>query len=153
MLSKDECSVWIRERSFADSVERHDAKGFAEHIHSGAVFGAASVSPVRGRDAIVQAWKPILEGKSVSLKWRPQYISVGADPNVAISRGPFVLSSKNANGAPTYKIGDFVSVWVRKDSQSPWVVLFDGGGAPPTAATEEEAAHHLQGAPEQCPER
>jgi len=152
-LSPEECNVWARERSFASSVEKHDAKAFSEHVHPGAVFGAASASPQRGREAIVKAWQPIIEGQQVNLRWRPQYVSIGADSNIAISCGPFVISSKDVNGAATYKIGDFVSVWVRKDAKSPWQVLFDGGGPPPATVSEEEANQHLRNAPDQCPRR
>lgn len=151
VLSAEECGVWQRERSFAESVERHDAKAFAEHVDPGAVFGAASASPQRGRDAVIEAWKPIIEGSNVTLKWRPQYVSIGADPNIAISRGPFAIMGKDANGASSYKIGSFVSVWVRKDAKSPWRVLFDGGGPPPSSVNEAEAMRHLQSAPEHCP--
>ena len=149
-LSAEECRVWAREQSFAASVDRHDAKSFAEHVHPGAVFGAASANVQRGRDAVVKAWQPIIEGRNVSLQWRPHFVSIGADPNVAISRGPFVISSKDANGSMMYAIGDFVSVWVRNNARSPWVVLFDGGGPPPAKVSEDEAKKHLQTAPAQC---
>jgi ketosteroid isomerase-like protein len=152
-LSAEECTVWAREQSFAESVDHHDAKSFAEHVHPGAVFGAASANVQRGRDAIVTAWQPIIDGREVTLRWRPHFVSIGADPNVAISRGPFVISSKDAKGSPTYKVGDFVSVWVRKDAKSPWVVLFDGGGPPPATVGEDEANKHLQSAPPQCRQR
>ena len=36
--SADECAVWAREASFAQSVEDHDAKAFAEHLHADASF-------------------------------------------------------------------------------------------------------------------
>jgi ketosteroid isomerase-like protein len=152
-LSNEECAVWTRERSFANTVETHDAKAFAEHVHPGAVFSAATADPQRGRDAIVKAWQPIIDGQKVSLRWRPQFVSIGSDPNVAISRGPFVISSKDANGVASYRIGDFVSVWVRKDAKAPWKVLFDGGGPPPTTVSEEEATKHLQSVPEMCPRK
>jgi ketosteroid isomerase-like protein len=149
-LSAEECAVWASERAFAESVDHHDTKAFAAHVHPGAVFGAASANPQRGRDAVVKAWQPIIDGRDITLKWRPHYVSIGADPNVAISRGPFVISGKDANGAVTYKVGDFVSVWVRKGPTSPWMVLFDGGGPAPSAATEAEANEHLQSAPNKC---
>ena len=36
--NKAECEVWNREKSFAVSVENHDAKAFAEHIDANAIF-------------------------------------------------------------------------------------------------------------------
>src|SRR5665811_1581868 len=47
-LSSAECAVWDRERSFAQSVEAHDAVAFAEHIREAAVFEAGTPVPPRG---------------------------------------------------------------------------------------------------------
>jgi ketosteroid isomerase-like protein len=150
-LTSAECQVWERERSFAESVAKHDRVAFIEHVDEGAVFGAASPKPQRGRDAIVQAWAGIIEGKGVTIEWRPNFVSIAADPHVAMSRGPFVIVSWDATGARKYAIGEFVSIWTRKDASSPWHVLLDGGGPPPSAATEAEAKRHLETAPASCP--
>jgi ketosteroid isomerase-like protein len=150
-LSPAECQVWEREHSFAQSAMKHDKAAFAEHVHEAAVFGAASPNTQAGRDAILKAWNPIIEGKGVSLEWRPQYVSIGAETNVAMSRGPFAIKSWDDKGNTKYAIGSFVSVWVRKDDASPWLVVLDGGGPPPTPATEEEARKHLDSAPKECP--
>jgi ketosteroid isomerase-like protein len=150
-LTAAECEVWNRERSFADSVDRHDRESFIEHVHRDAVFGAASPNTQRGRDAIVKAWAGIIEGKDLQLVWRPQFVSIGTDTNVAMSRGPFTITAKNEQGETRRAIGQFVSVWVRKDAKSPWYVVLDGGGPPPTPATEEEARQHLAAAPTTCP--
>lgn len=150
-LTAAECEVFARERSFAGSVDRHDRRAFAEHVHENAVFGAASPDVQRGRDAILRAWDGIIAGTNVKLEWRPQFVSLGTDTNVAMSRGPYVLTAKNDKGEMEYRIGDFVSVWIRKDAASPWYVVLDGGGPAPTAATEEQAKQHLRSAPATCP--
>jgi ketosteroid isomerase-like protein len=149
-LSATECEVFERERTFARSVDNHDRKSFIEHVHADAVFGAASPQTQVGRDAIVKAWEGIIEGKGVKLEWRPQYVSSGAGTNVAMSRGPFVLTL-DEKGKTKYAIGQFVSVWVRKDEASPWYVVLDGGGPAPTPATEEKAKQHMAAAPATCP--
>jgi ketosteroid isomerase-like protein len=150
-LTAAECEVWQRERTFAESVAKHDRAAFIEHVDPGAVFGAASPQPQRGRDAVVQAWAGIIEGKGVTIEWRPHLVSVAADSRVAISRGPFAIVSWDAAGARKYAIGEFVSVWTRKDASSPWRVVLDGGGPPPASATEAEAKKHLDAAPANCP--
>jgi ketosteroid isomerase-like protein len=150
-MNATECEVWNRERTFAESVDKHDRKAFAEHVHENAVFGAASPNTQRGRDAIVKAWEGIIEGKTVKLEWRPQFVSLGTDTNVAMSRGPFAFTATNDKGETKYGIGHFVSVWARRDAASPWYVVLDGGGPPPTPATEEEVKKHLAAAPATCP--
>jgi ketosteroid isomerase-like protein len=150
-LSAAECDVWERERTFAESVDKHDRKAFAEHLHASAVFGAASPNPQRGRDAVLAAWDGIIEGKDIQLVWRPQFVSLGTDTNVAMSRGPFAITAKNDKGETKYAIGHFVSVWTRKDGASPWYVVLDGGGPPPTPATADDVKKHLAAAPATCP--
>jgi len=149
-MSAAECQVWERELSFAQSVDRHDKRAFAEHIHENAVFSAATDQPQRGRDTIVTNWNDIIEGKKVVLEWRPEYVSIAPDTNVAMSRGPYVLSGKNPEGKARFAIGHFVSIWVRKDASSPWYVALDGGGPPPKEVSEEEARKHLASAPASC---
>jgi ketosteroid isomerase-like protein len=149
-MSATECQVWERERTFAQSVANHDKKAFAEHVHEDAVFAAATEHIQRGRDTIVAQWTDIIEGKKLSLEWRPQYVSIAADSNVAMSRGPYVFSGKDDKGVGKFAIGTFTSVWVRKDAASPWLVALDGGGAPPKEVPEEEARKHLASAPTRC---
>src|SRR5436190_15405605 len=149
-MSATECQVWERERTFAASVASHDTKAFAEHVHPDAVFAAATDHTQRGRDTILTHWTDIIEGKKLSLEWRPQYVSIAADSNVAMSRGPYVFSSKDDKGVSKFAIGTFVSIWVRKDAAAPWMVALDGGAPPPKEVSEEEARAHLASAPARC---
>ena len=152
-MSAAECQVWERELSFAQSVDRHDKQSFAEHVYENAVFAAATDHPQRGRDVIVANWNDIIEGKKLTLEWRPQYVSIAADTNIAMSRGPYVFSGKDKEGKAKFAIGEFVSIWVRKDAESPWYVALDGGGPPPKEVSEDEAKKHLASAPAACPHR
>jgi ketosteroid isomerase-like protein len=149
-MTATECEVWQRELSFAQSVDRHDAKAFAEHVHANATFAAASPHPQRGKAAVLEAWAGIIDGKDVKLEWRPEYVSIGGD-GVAISRGPYAFTAKDKEGKTRYGIGHFVSVWMRKNESSPWLVVLDGGGPPPQPATEEEVKKHMATAPASCP--
>ena len=146
----DECAVWRRELSFAQSVERHDAKSFAAHLHAGAVFNAGTDSPVRGRDAVVKAWTAIIAGKELRLRWHPDVVNIGGDPGIAISRGPFVMEDRKQDGTARYRVGTFMSIWLKQAGQ--WVVLFDGGGPPPMAVADAQAAEAFLGkARASCP--
>lgn len=145
-MSAAECAVWTREHDFAKSVDDHDARAFASFLHQGAVFNVASSSPVRGRDAVVAAWADIVSGAYV-LQWRPRFVSIGGDPNVAASRGPYV--TKTSDGK--YLTGTFSSVWVRSNAHAPWLILFDGAAGAPTPVPDEAAAKaFLDAAPEAC---
>jgi len=149
--SAAECAVWRRELSFAKSVEAHDAKAFAAHLHPGAVFNAGSRSPLRGGEAVAQAWAPIVEGKEFVLRWRPGIVAIGGDPNIALSRGPSFSETPGADPKERYKVGFFQSVWVR-DAAGEWRVLFDRADGPPrvVASADEGRAHLLAQSSDEC---
>ena len=151
-LSPEECAVWSREISFAQSVDHHDAKAFAAHVQSGAVFNAASDAPIHGREDIVKSWAGIIAGKDIKLVWRPHYVSIGGNPNIALSRGPFMIENSAPGAKHRYLVGQFTSVWARTGAKAPWLVIFDGGGPPPTpVASEAEAQSHVTSTPDICP--
>ena len=150
-MSAAECAVWARERSFAKSVDDHDAKAFAEHLHPGASFNAGTGTPTRGAEAVAKDWAGIVEGKPIVLRWRAHFVNIGGEPDIAISRGPYVLEDPRPEAKARYRIGHYVSVW-KKDAQSgTWHVLFDGGGPAPVAVENAEAAEKfLVQAPMRC---
>jgi hypothetical protein len=121
----DECAVWQRELSFARSVERHDAAAFAAHLHAGSVFNAGTTDADRGRDAIVQSWAEIIDGKTIALRWRPGIVQIGGEPTIAVSRGPYILQ-RSQNGAPVFRVGLFQTVWLKDPRDGEWRVLYDG---------------------------
>ena len=150
--SAAECAVWRRELSFAKSVEAHDAKAFAAHLHPGAVFNAGSRSPLRGGETVAQAWAGIVEGKEFILRWRPGVVAIGGDPNIALSRGPSFSDNPGADPKERYKVGFFQSVWVRDPASGEWRVLFDRADGPPriVATADEGRAHLVEQSGEEC---
>jgi ketosteroid isomerase-like protein len=150
-MSAAECEVWLRERSFAKTVEAHDAGAFAAHLVEDTVFGAASPGPVRGRAAVVADWKEVIEGTKFALRWHPQYVSIGADPDIAISSGPAWTENFDPAARQRFTTSRFNSVW-KRDARGEWHVLFDGG-TPPKPATAEEVARLVASLPATCPRR
>ncbi len=150
-MSVEECAVWKRELTFAQAVDTHDAKSFAEHLHAGAVFNAGTETPLRGNEAVIKGWTDIVAGKPLKLQWRPQFVNIGGDPATAISRGPFVLEDTAPSGKTRYRIGHYVSVWKKDPRSGVWHVLFDGGGPAPAVVDGAEAAQkHLAQASASC---
>ncbi len=137
--SADECAVWRRERSFAKSVETHDLAAFESHLHAGAVFNAGAAEADRGRAAVVQSWAGIVEGKGIVLRWRPGIVHIDGDPAIAVSRGPWILQSAR-DGASSFSVGFYQTVWVRDAKDATWRVLFDAGASTPLKVADRAAA-------------
>lgn len=153
-LDPDECAVWRRELTFAQSVDNHDAKAFAAHLHPGTVFAAGTENPVRGADAVQKNWAGLIEGKPLRLRWRPNIVNIGGNRNIAISRGPYMIEDTRPDAKQKYRVGTFMTIWGRESSGDPWLVLFDGGGPAATRVDDLAAAEKfLAQAPAACPAR
>lgn len=138
-FSAEECEVWDRELAFADSVTKHDAKGFNDFLHEGAVFNATSPRPTRGREAIAKEWAGIIDGTAVVLTWYPTVVVIGGEGDIAFSSGPALLESPKPKPGERPGLVHFTSTWHRGDDHT-WRVLFDAGSRPRPASDEEVAA-------------
>lgn len=149
-MTAEECGVWSRERSFAQSVADHDAAAFAEHLHPGAVF-LDGPGPVRGRDAVVAAWAPLVKGDGIRLRWHPEQVVIGGDADIALSMGPYWLEDPSPDANPRFRVGRFISTW-RRDATGAWHVLYDGGGdSRPQPASAQDIAKLVASLPQACP--
>lgn len=145
-----ECEVWNRERSFALSVEEHDTAAFKAHLHDGAVFFGGPTGKLVGVEAVAEGWKEIIAGGPQPLHWYPRQATIGGDPDIAHSIGPYWIEDTTPDAKDKYLVGQFISIWRKVDGQ--WFVLFDGGGGgqPKPATRTEVDALKASLAPE-CP--
>ena len=110
--------VEAREIAFAKTMADRDFDAFLNFISSEAVFFKGN-EPLRGHDAISQAWAPYFEGDSAPFSWHPDVIEVLESGRLAISSGPVHSASGEI-------VGRFNSIW-RKDEDGQWRVVFDKG--------------------------
>jgi len=132
-----ENDVRCREVAFSQSVEMQDVAAFSSFIDSDARFVGASVQ--RGVDAVTAAWSVFFSDDAPQMKWRPQIVEVLNDGTLALSRGPYRMIVKGADGALTEHWGTFSSVW-RKQDDGAWKVVFDAGNDAAEAPAEETQA-------------
>ncbi|MEO8670832.1 MAG: nuclear transport factor 2 family protein [Tahibacter sp.] len=150
-MSARECAVWRRERSFSESVARHDAKAFVEHLHADAVFIGGGPIPTRGRDAVLREWMPLIDGKEIALHWYPGAVHIAGNEKIALSHGPFWIEDLSPNPAQHYVTGSFISTWV-EGADGTWHVLYDGGGGGrPRPISAEDVAKLVASLPKECP--
>lgn len=153
-LDPDECAVWQRELSFAQSVDNHDAKAFATYLHPETVFAAGTEHPLRGVDAVLKNWAALIDGKPLRLRWRPNIVNIGGNRNIAISHGPYMIEDTRADANPKYRVGTFTTIWGRESADAPWLVLFDGPGEAVRPVEDLAAAEKfIAQAPAACPAR
>lgn len=148
-LSPEECAVWARELSFAQSVVDHDNAAFAAHVHTDAAFNSGHPQPKRGRDLIVRDWGDIIAGKGLKLLWYPSRVTIAGPGDVAWSSGPALFEWTEREPAQRFAIGTYHSVW-HKDADGVWRILFDeGAGMKPADEAAIKAYHAGRG--EACP--
>jgi ketosteroid isomerase-like protein len=137
--------VRCREIGFSQSVEEQDTEAFRSFIDTDARFVGNSV--VRGVDAVVEAWAVFFTAEGPIIKWRPQIIEVLDNGTLALSRGPYRVITRNAEGKTVENWGTFNSIW-RLNDDGQWRVVFDAGN--PAATAPDDATKALLDADEGC---
>jgi len=110
--------VFAAESSFAATMAHRDSAAFAKFVAPDAIFfGEKSV--MRGRQGVVDGWRPLFAGPAAPFSWRPEKVEVLASGTLAHSSGPVLDPSGR-------QIGNFNSVW-RREADGTWLVVFDKG--------------------------
>ena len=150
-MSADECAVWNRERSFARSVEAHDAAAFKAHVHPHAVFfGGGPDEKLVGAEQVTEGWGGIIAEGPRTLRWYPRRVVIAEGSGVAHSVGFYWMQDTTPGAKRPYAIGQFNSIWTQVDGE--WMVTFDGGGGGrPNPATKEEVDAILASLAKECP--
>ncbi len=129
--------VRCAEISFSQSVENRNITAFTSFIDADARFVGSSIS--RGPIEVTEAWSVFFADDGPEIKWRPQYIEVLEDGNLALSRGPYRMITHDAEGNSSEYWGTFNSVW-RKQADDSWKVVFDAGNSAAEAPPEDVQA-------------
>ena len=137
--------VRCREIGFSQATEEQDMAAFRSFIDADARFVSNSV--LRGVDDIAAAWSVFFDEDSPSIKWRPQVVEVLDDGKLALSRGPYRVTTKDADGNLVEQWGTFNSIW-RLHDDGLWRVVFDAGS--PAASPPDEATQALLEAEDAC---
>ena len=137
--------VRCREIGFSRAAEIQDMAAFRSFIDADARFVSDSV--LRGVDDIASAWSVFFGEDSPSIKWRPQIVEVLEDGRLALSRGPYRVTSSDADGNAVEQWGTFNSIW-RLHDDGLWRVVFDAGS--PAASPPDEATQALLDAENDC---
>lgn len=124
------------EIAFSQSAERRNIESFRSFIDDDARFVGSTVT--RGPAEIVAAWQPFFAADGPAIKWRPQFVEVLEDGTLALTRGPYRMIAKDADGKPVEHWGTFNSIW-RMNADGEWRIVFDAGNSastPPDGGTQ-----------------
>jgi len=118
--SKDKLQNQVREteRAFARSMAQRDHAAFTSFLSEEAVF-LSSKTPLRGRKAVAEAWKPYFDGARAPFSWEPERVEVLDSGTLAISTGP-------VHDPDGKRIGTFTSTW-RRETGGQWRIVLDSG--------------------------
>lgn len=110
--------VMAAERAFAATMKTRDFAGFTRFLAQEAVF-LSPQGTLRGKAAIVRAWRPHYDKPQAPFSWEPEQVEVVDSGTLAYSGGPVF----DAHGQ---RIGRFNSIW-RLKAPGQWEVVFDRG--------------------------
>jgi ketosteroid isomerase-like protein len=108
------------ERAFAQTMADRDLEAFAAFVSEEAVFFGGPET-LRGREAVVEGWRPYFEGPEPPFSWEPETVEVVESGTLAHSSGPVKDPQGNV-------VATFNSVW-RLETDGKWRVVFDKGCA------------------------
>lgn len=120
-LTKLQADLRAAETAFAKTMADRDHAAFSRFISDEAVFFGRN-GEIRGREAVVEAWAPLFEGKDPPFSWRPEVAVVVESGGLGLTSGPVL----DPEGKQT---GTFNSTW-RREKDGSWKVVFDKGCPP-----------------------
>ncbi len=107
------------EVAFARTMADRDHEAFRSFLASDAVFFNGH-TPIRGAEAVAEAWAGYFEGPDAPFSWHPDVTEVLDSGDLAFSSGPVLDPSGT-------EVGRFNSVW-RLEADGAWRIVFDKGG-------------------------
>jgi ketosteroid isomerase-like protein len=118
--------VWNTEVAFARTLAQRDLAAFERFLSPHTVWWSGPKgSALRGKAAVVAAWKRFYEGPQAPFSWEPDEVVVIGDGTLATSTGPV----RDPDGKV---VSRFRSVW-RREPDGRWLVVLDRGEAVPPA--------------------
>jgi ketosteroid isomerase-like protein len=106
------------ELAFARTMANRDLAAFGSFIAEDAVFFSGK-EPLRGREAVIKAWKPFFDAPEAPFSWAPDRVEIAGGGNLGMTSGPVHSSAGTLTGR-------FKSIWQRQPDGA-WRVVFDSG--------------------------
>ena len=119
------------ERAFAQTMADRDFAAFTSFLSGEAVFFSGD-TPLRGKQAVSDAWQAYFDGPEAPFSWAPELV-------VVLESGALALSSGPVRDPAGTRVATFNSIW-RLEPSGDWRIVFDKGSrdcpAPAPAGSE-----------------
>ena len=106
------------ERAFAATMANRNHVAFTTFLSDEAVFFSGP-KPLRGKQAVSDAWKRFFERPAAPFSWEPETVEVLDSGTLALSTGPV----RDPSGTT---VASFSSIW-RLEGPGTWRIIFDKG--------------------------
>jgi ketosteroid isomerase-like protein len=106
------------ERAFALTMAARDYEGFVAFLSEEAVFFSGD-TPLRGKQQVMERWKPFYEKQDAPFSWEPERVVVLDSGTLALSTGP-------VHDPGGKLIATYTSIW-RLEAPGKWRIIFDKG--------------------------
>ncbi len=98
-------AVLCAEVEFSRSVENRDLEAFMAFLDPEVLFVTGKIS--RGPEEVGQGWAGFFRADGAKMRWRPAIVEVVANGTLAVSRGPYPLTSISDDGEAKETWGTF----------------------------------------------
>ncbi len=106
------------EQAFAKTMAQRDHAGFVKFLSEETVFFNGT-QPLRGRQAVADAWQRFYTTPQAPFSWEPDMVEVLPSGTLALSTGPV----RGPDGKVTAR---YNSIW-RLEAPGQWRIIFDKG--------------------------
>jgi ketosteroid isomerase-like protein len=114
------------DRAFDAATAARKIDGFSSFLADNVATLRADQPVLHGKAALQQAWKPLLENKSVSLRWQPISAEISKSGDLGYTVGTYTITRTDENGDSIVGSGKYLTVW-RLQKYGLWKVEFDTG--------------------------
>ena len=125
------------DRAFDAATADKNIDGFSSFLADNVSTLRADQPILRGKAAMLQEWRSLLENRSISLRWQPASAEISKSGDLGYTVGSYTMTRKGDKGSVTLGTGKYLTVWRLQKDRS-WKVEFDTG-VPDTSAVSQKS--------------
>jgi ketosteroid isomerase-like protein len=126
------------DRAFDAATAERKIDGFSSFLADNVATLRADQPVLRGKAALQQDWKALLENKSMSLRWQPSSAEISKSGDLGYTVGSYTITRMDEKVGAILGTGKYLTVW-RMQKDGSWKVEFDTGVPDTPPASPKQA--------------